>query len=984
MPRLRFVVRGLILFQLFSYYGLQGQYLIEEFKPKIKSIPNTAGHTVQDNGKIVMLGDYTFVGDSVVANLLRFHPNGQIDTDFVLSSELIQEFTTDFSRCCGRARVFNGVNNDLVLMADGTRRRVSIINDLGQFKTDIPTPEGYFQIERIIKHNDGYIAIVHKTGTQQSVFRLDQNGEIDSSFLQIDYEGYVDDIAVDSNNNILIVGDLTIDEVSRNLIRVSESGILDNSFGTPSLNLNFTEIDLFPDGKILISSITEMVLLDANANVIESFTPNVDGSNIYSSVVDPINNRIIILEEQHPSSVTIKALELDGSVSDSFNSISVDGLVNAVARILYHNEKFIMTIGFGEIEYNDVKQSFLAFDAFGNVLTDISTKEKLFTVGKVNAAVGLEEGSIVVGGEFSYIGNAPVNNLAKLDKAGNLDNEFNANNPLSNTDQVREIKISSENKLYVGGFFHDILETDENSLIRIGTDGVLDKTFITNKPSTASTEFLNDFIIMSDRIIACGAYSQDVVAFDFSGNEMPAFNNNIFGSQNVRVKSLSNIDEDNFAISGEVLNEKGFIWVMDINGDIDNSFVRQDDISIDSEHIVKVGNDLYRSGKIMGGQSSNDANFIYKYSLETGAIDSSNFSTYTISVNRHLLALNDSTVIISGQFDQFNDTEAHNFVASNFNGEPYERLVFDVSSGIDGYYLEKTVSVSDEEILLLGRFNSINNNPYYSIALLNNGNFSPEVNIDEFYSIPEDTSFYLSDIVEIIDLDDEVQINLEEHDNFSEEAGLITLQENFNGIIDLSFSVSDPFSTVGPFNIQIEITPVNDAPEIISQLEVPKILPGEQYEILLELLEVTDADSDELAITLNPGENYSIIEGNSILSSENFNGMLNVGVIVSDGTLNSEEFIFNIQSSFPLGLGNKLSVELYPNPSLNYVNIGSTENIEIISIYDINGHKLGEYSYTDLKKNQNIIQTGMWSPGLYIINIISKSQDRHQIRLIKK
>ena len=984
MLRVRLIINGLILFQLFSFYDLQGQYLIEEFKPKIKSDANTANHIIQDDGKIVMLGDYTFVGDSAVVNLLRFHPNGQLDTGFVLSSELTQEFNTDFSRCCGRARVFNGANGDLVLMADGSGRRVSIIDEHGQFKTDIPTPEGYFQFENIIRHSDGYVAIVHKTGNQQSIFRLSESGEIDASFPQIDYEGYVEDLITDSNNNILIVGDLLIDDVNRNLIRVSESGVLDNSITPPSFNPNFTEIDLFPDGRMVISAGTEIILLDADANAIETFMPETGGSQIYSSVVDPINNRIILLLEQYPALDAILALELDGSVSDAFTPISVDGLVNALARISYYNEKFIMTTGFGEIEYNEAKQSILAFDAFGNVSTDISTREKLFTIGTINTAIGLDEGIIIVGGDFTHIGNTAANNLAKLDRSGNLDEVFNTNNPLSITDQVREIKVSSEGQLYVGGFFRDILDSEESSLIRISTDGVLDETFITNKSSTASTEFLNDFIIMSDRIIACGAYSQNVVAFDFSGNDIPSFNNNIFGSQNVRVKSLSNVDEDNFAISGEVLNEKGFIWVMDVNGDIDDSFVRQDEILIDSEHIVKVGNDLYRSGKIMGGQSSNDPNFIHKYNLETGVIDSSNFSTYSISVNRHLLPLNDSTVLISGQFDRFNDSEAHNFVASNFNGEPYERLIFDVSSNIDGYYLEKTVILSDEEILLLGKFNSINNNPYYSIALLNNSNFLPEVLLDESYSIPEDSSFYLSDLIEIIDLDDDVQLTIEEHDDFTEEEGLITLQENFNGIIDLRFSVSDPFQTVGPFNLQIEIRPVNDAPEIINQLEFPEILPGEQYDILIDQLEVSDVDGDELTLIINSGENYSLIDGSSIMSNQNFIGTLNVGVVVSDGLLDSEEFIFNIQSFTPLSLENELNFELYPNPTLGYVNLGSVENIEVLRIYDINGQNLAEYSYAELMKNQGIIETGMLSQGHYVVSIISKSQEQHHIRFVKK
>lgn len=987
MSKIRIHSVGLVLCQLFSVYNMQGQYLVEEFRPKIKSTSNTASHIVQEDGKIVMLGDYSFVGDSAVSNLLRFHADGQLDTEFIVSSEFIQDFTTDFGRCCGRARVIQGVNTDLVLMADGFKRRVSIIDNSGQFKTDIPTPTPYTQIEHLIKHKDGYVGIV-SGGAAQTVFRFHENGEVDASFSRVNYTGrHVADLIIDSENNILILGDLTIGGISRNLIRIDESGILDNSFKNISLSTNFAEIDLFPDDRMVISSDNQLVMLDANANMIESFSPNTNESNIYSSIIDPINDRIIILIDEYPAPVALKALELDGSVSNLFSPnvlSSNSGFINALARILYHNGKFVLTTGFEDLEYDGTIQSFLVFDAEGNVLTDISTKEKLFSVGRVETAVGLEDGSVIVGGKFGHVGNVQVNNMAKLDRDGSVDQTFNTNHPLSIIDEIKEIKISANDQLYIGGFFHDIFDTQRNSLIRMTIEGELDRSFVTNKTSNASSEFLDDFIIMNDRIVACGAYYEDVVAFDLNGNDIPAFNINIFDSHHIRVKSLCKVDDDNFAISGEVLNEEGFLWIMDIDGNIDDSFVRQNEISISSEHIVKIGNDLYRSGHILGGQSSADANFIFKYSLETGEIGKSNFSTYGVGFNRHLLNLNDSTLLISGEFNQFNDSEAHNFVASNFDGRPYERLSFNVSPGIDGYDLQKTIAISDEEVLLLGQFNTINNQPFYSVALMNYTNFSPEVNLNQSYFIPEDTSFYISDLVEIIDLDDEIQVSVGDGDNFViREDGLIMLQQNFNGTIDLNFSVSDALTVVGPLSMTLEVTPVNDAPEIISQLEVPDILPGEQYEISIESLEVVDVDSEQLTLTVNSGENYSIVGGNSILSNEKFSGFLNVDVTISDGSLTSEEFMFSIQSSHPLGLENLSTLEIYPNPSSDYITLTGVVDIERISIYSIGGENMMDIYDIELNDKGNTIRVNMLPQGIYIANIILKSNEILHVKLKK-
>ncbi|MBZ0244902.1 MAG: T9SS type A sorting domain-containing protein, partial [Cyclobacteriaceae bacterium] len=257
------------------------------------------------------------------------------------------------------------------------------------------------------------------------------------------------------------------------------------------------------------------------------------------------------------------------------------------------------------------------------------------------------------------------------------------------------------------------------------------------------------------------------------------------------------------------------------------------------------------------------------------------------------------------------------------------------------------------------------------------------VDINESYSIPEDTIFYISDLISIVDLDDEVQLHVVDNDNFSiDEDGLITLRENFNGIIDLSFNVSDPFSSVGPFNTTLEILPVNDAPEIIGQLVVPNILPGEKYEILISLLDVIDVDSEDLTLEVKHGENYSLMDGTSILSDANYSGVLNVNLEVSDGLLNSE-FVFHIESSRPLGLEREYEFEVYPNPSTDYFKISSFEEIEHIIIYSIEGRKLIDYDCSDLENKENTIQASTLPQGMYIVNILLKSKKKYTTTLIK-
>jgi uncharacterized delta-60 repeat protein len=973
------------LLLVFSTFTSQGQYLIESFKPKIKAPLHTARHILQDDGKIVMLGDYAFIGDTPAANLLRFNQDGSLDSDFNLSDELQDEFTTDFRQCCIRPDVILGPEGDLVLKQAWFTPRVAIINKSGKFKNDISIPPGYFQFERLIKHKEGYIAIVHKTGSEESIFRLDKSGVVDPSFTRIDYSGNVENMIVDANNNIFIIGDLTIAGVKMNLIKVNESGLLDTSFNNVSLPVSFADIDLFADGRIVVSSGTEIFLLDAHGNKIESFKPETVGNQIYSSVVDSVNNRIIILLDQYPLPVAVKALELNGSVSKVFTPIVIKGISgNALASIVRHKQQFVLN-NCNEIEYADLLHSFLVFDAKGNVDTKISTKEKPFSVGTVNAAVELEDGNFIIGGAFTYIGNTPASGLAKLDKSGAVNSVFVKNNPLSRGDIVSEMQMSPDGKLFVGGYFRNMLGADINSLIRISTNGTLDTSFVTSLTPTANYGLLTDFIVMKDRIIACGNYSGYVSALDFNGNTVSSFNKNIFGSQYVGVESLCKIDEDNFAIGGEVLNGEGFLWVMDLDGFIDNAYVRQDHIPLSSEHMVKVGNELYRSGHIVGGQSSLDANFIYKYNLVTGTIEQSNFYTTTLSKNLHMLALNDTMAVISGSFDHFNKSVANNFAVADYDGTRYERLTFQVSPGIDSYYLEKSVRISGDQILLLGQFHKINNQPYYSVAMLNYTNFKTQVQVNETYTIPEDTTFHFSDLVKIIDLDDHYTLNVQPSDNLTVgQNEQVTLKENFNGSIHLQFSVADPFSAAGPFTTTFEVQPVNDAPKINNQLDVPNILPGDKYEIALAILDASDVEGDHLTLKVHAGEHYTLSGGSNIVSDQNFSGRLHVGVSVSDGSLASDVFMLSIESGVLTGVEKVSALAFYPNPFTDYIRINSSESIDHLSIHSITGEALVDYNHFDLQERANIIPTNTFPNGMYLVSVQLRTKEMRYLKLIKK
>ena len=65
-------------------------------------------------------------------------------------------------------------------------------------------------------------------------------------------------------------------------------------------------------------------------------------------------------------------------------------------------------------------------------------------------------------------------------------------------------------------------------------------------------------------------------------------------------------------------------------------------------------------------------------------------------------------------------------------------------------------------------------------------------------------------------------------------------------------------------------------------------------------------------------------------------------------------------------LNNNISVDIFPNPAKDIVNITSSENIENVKIFSAFGHLITEQIVGD---NMVKINTSDFSPGMYFIQI---------------
>ncbi|HPM32184.1 MAG TPA: cadherin-like domain-containing protein, partial [Chryseolinea sp.] len=120
----------------------------------------------------------------------------------------------------------------------------------------------------------------------------------------------------------------------------------------------------------------------------------------------------------------------------------------------------------------------------------------------------------------------------------------------------------------------------------------------------------------------------------------------------------------------------------------------------------------------------------------------------------------------------------------------------------------------------------------------------------------------------------------------------ITPTADFNGTLSVNVQVTDAaLNLSNVFPLQIQVDAVNDAPVITGQ-NLVTINEDQGRLIAFSDLLISDPDNTYptgFTLTVSGGTNYTFV-GNTITPTSNFNGMLNVNVLVNDGAANSNIF----------------------------------------------------------------------------------------------
>jgi uncharacterized delta-60 repeat protein len=716
-----------ISFNAIDQCGINGSGASGPDDPLLPSGASSLVYTqaIQQDGKIVIGGNFTFFNGLNVNRLVRLNANGYVDETFNVGSG------------------FNAVVYSVIIQSDG---KILVGGDFTMYN-----------------------------GTSVSrLVRLNLNGSLDPTFQTIS-NGVIRSISL-QNSKILIGGDFnTINNGTvRRIARLNIDGSTDNSF---NLTTGFTNGGVYvikqqSDGKIIVggsftsaytpnsTSVTALRIARLNLNGGLDTDFNIGASYGFAdgivSAVDILQDGTIVaggsFTEKRIAFLNQYGINLDVGVGVGFNQ--------PVQKIIVLPSNKIL-IGGIFTSFNGITNRFRIICLNSNGTVDdtfpvasgfgLSYVSSFVVVNSINVQL---DGKILVSGGFQHYNESAIggNNIARINVDGTLDVMFNRHSGFQ--ENVISIQSQSDNRVLVGGRFTKYNGIEKNSIVRIHPNGELDNSFNIGTGFTNGSNSLAEIQTMAiqqnGKILVGGKFTayngitaNRIIRLNIDGSIDNSFN--VGSGFNNTITSIALQSDGKILIGG---------FFTQFNGSTSNRLIRLNmDGSIDNSFNIGSGfNNIIFSivsqsdGKILVGGLFTQFNSLTRNRIirlnSNGSIDATfdigtgfNGDVRNIGINQV------GKIIVSGSFGSYNSVTQNSICQLNNNGS----LDMSFSSGTGamvGQYLVTCNAMyvhPDGKIILGGNFSTFNGTQSSKIVRLNsNGSIDNTFNIGSgFYGLDE-------------------------------------------------------------------------------------------------------------------------------------------------------------------------------------------------------------------------------------------------------
>lgn len=431
--------------------------------------------TIQSDGKIIIYGSYSSYNGTAVSRLIRLNSNGSLDTTFyagpITSINSISMLSNGKIFISGSFSSYNGI----------AVNRIARINSDGSYDFTFNKNTGASNtIFASAIQSDGKIVIggsFHFFNGKfvRNLARLNIDGSLDTTFNSgiIGVNGFVNTISIQSDGKIIIGGNFTSYDgfQSKNIARINTNGTFDSTFYTGSgFNSYVNCSTILSNGKIIIGGFFSTF----NGTAIKSIVRlNVDGSldNTFNSGSSTIYDEVLSFAIQSDGKIIVGG-NIYGLAAANIGRLNIDGVEDTTFIAGSGTNSQINTIslqGDGKIiiggefsDFNGVNKNRIA-----RLNTDgsLDVNFSAWAGWYVNKIVIQNDGRILVGGEFNSMNGISQNNISCLNSNGSLDLNFNSGTGAN--DHIHSLVIQNDGRLIIGGDFTAYNEIGRNRIARI-------------------------------------------------------------------------------------------------------------------------------------------------------------------------------------------------------------------------------------------------------------------------------------------------------------------------------------------------------------------------------------------------------------------------------------------------------------------------------------------------------------------------------------
>jgi uncharacterized delta-60 repeat protein len=450
---------------------------------------------IQPDGKILIGGIFTAVGETARNRIARLNANGTLDASFNPGSGANQTIQTISLQSDGKILI----GGDFTSFNGAARNRLARLNPDGSVDTNFnPGTGANNSVRAFAVLSNGKILVGglftdFNGSARESVVRLNQDGSLDVAFASVDFSvTTVTDIVVQPDGLILVGGNFfTVNGASRsNIVRLNPDGTVDANFTNPFLSTTVSDVALLTNGRIIVggsfTSPRRIARLQPNGSLDSSFNigrgfegfltgtvsdtvTQPDGKTVIAGLFDFVNGA------QFPS---IVRLNQDGTLDGSFFfGTALSGTISTIA--LQADGRILIGGGFAFV------QDGIVYSRIARLFPD-GRADPSFNVGTGFTGILFSlavqtDGKILAAGSFTQYRGLPANNIVRLNPDGTRDAAFDVN--AGTNGQINKVLLQPDNKILIIGTFGSVNGAARFGIARLNSDGSPDNSFNSNVSS---------------------------------------------------------------------------------------------------------------------------------------------------------------------------------------------------------------------------------------------------------------------------------------------------------------------------------------------------------------------------------------------------------------------------------------------------------------------------------------------------------------------